>query len=89
MRLAASLETGPINLGNPHEEPLRKLAERIAAIAGHGSELEFHPRPVDDPERRRPDITRARELLGWEPTVAIDDGLRMTIDWFAQRGDRS
>jgi dTDP-glucose 4,6-dehydratase len=80
--LADSGQPGPINLGNPREESLRDLAARIVAIAGTESGLEFHPRPTDDPERRRPDITKARELLDWAPQVDIDDGLAQTVAWY-------
>ncbi len=84
VRLANSDTNGPINIGNPHEQTLKELAERIAVLAGHNSELEFHPRPIDDPERRRPDITRATEILGWEPKVHVDEGLTQTIEWFRE-----
>ena len=74
--------TGPVNLGNPHEIPVRVLAERILALTGSRSQIVLRPLPVDDPMQRCPDITLARELLGWEPQVALDDGLRRTIDYF-------
>lgn len=84
MALSASDTTGPINLGNPHEESLADLAHRIASLVGSEAGVEFFPRPADDPERRRPDITKAKSVLGWEPTVDIDDGLVRTIDWYRQ-----
>ena len=74
--------TGPINLGNPHEIPVRELAERILALTGSRSRIIYLPLPQDDPTQRCPDITRARNLLGWEPQVGLDDGLRRSIDFF-------
>jgi UDP-glucuronate decarboxylase len=75
--------TGPVNLGNPHEIPVRELAERIVRLTGSASSIEYRPLPQDDPTQRCPDITLARGLLGWEPTVALEQGLRHTIDYFA------
>jgi len=72
----------PTNLGNPHEFTVRQLAERVLAITGSRSPIVERPLPVDDPRVRRPDITRARALLGWEPRVPLDDGLRRTIEYF-------
>ncbi len=74
--------TGPINLGNPHEITVRALAERILALTGSRSRLVFRPLPQDDPMQRCPDITRARNLLGWEPQVGLDEGLARSIDYF-------
>jgi len=74
--------TGPVNLGNPHELPVRELAERVVALTGSRSRLVFRPLPQDDPTQRCPDIARARELLGWQPQVALEDGLRRTIEYF-------
>lgn len=87
LRLAASPEgfTGPVNLGNPHEVEVRELARRIVAMTGSRSQTVHRPMPTDDPTRRCPDITLARTQLGWEPRVALEDGLRRTIDWFAAR----
>ncbi len=75
--------TGPVNLGNPHEIPVRELAERIIRLTGSRSTSVYHPLPQDDPTQRCPDITLARKLLDWEPTVALDDGLQRTIAYFA------
>ncbi len=74
--------TGPVNLGNPAEMPVRQLAERILKIANGKSKLVFQPLPVDDPVQRCPDITLAREALKWEPKVALDEGLARTIAYF-------
>ena len=77
--------TGPINLGQPHEVTVRELAERIIAIVGSRSTIAHHPLPQDDPVRRRPDIALARSLLGWEPTVTLDEGLKRTYEYFCAR----
>lgn len=75
--------TGPINLGNPGEFTVAELAEKVLARVGGGSKLIHEPLPSDDPKVRRPDIAKARDLLGWEPRVALDEGLDKTIDYFA------
>jgi nucleoside-diphosphate-sugar epimerase len=64
---------------------LLELAKKILALTGSPSEIVFNPLPVDDPKVRQPDIARARVLLGWEPRVELDEGLRRTIDWFRQK----
>ena len=74
--------TGPVNLGNPGEFTVRELAESIIRLTGSKSKIVYKPLPQDDPARRKPDITLARELLGWAPSVALEDGLRQTIDYF-------
>jgi len=73
---------GPINLGNPVEFTIRSLAERVVALTGSKSRLVFRPLPADDPMQRQPDIARARERLGWEPKVALDEGLARTVAYF-------
>ena len=73
---------GPVNVGNPDEYTIRELAEAAVRITGSSSELSFLPLPVDDPTRRRPDISLARRLLGWEPEVALEEGLARTAEWF-------
>jgi dTDP-glucose 4,6-dehydratase len=77
----------PVNLGNPREMTLLELAKQILRLSGSRSEIVFGPLPVDDPKVRQPDIGRARRLLGWEPTVDVEDGLRRTIEWYRQAGD--
>jgi UDP-glucuronate decarboxylase len=74
--------TGPINLGNPVEIPVRELAERIIRMIGSRSTIEYRPLPVDDPMQRRPDISRAKNLLDWTPTVPLEVGLERTIAYF-------
>lgn len=75
--------TGPINLGNPGEFTIGELAEKVIAMTGATAGIEYLPLPQDDPIRRQPDITRAAEQLGWRPHVALDEGLRQTIEYFA------
>ncbi len=75
----------PVNLGNPHECTMRHIAERVLALTGSTSTIEFFDLPVDDPLQRCPDISLARRLLDWQPAVALDDGLKRTIDDFSTR----
>jgi UDP-glucuronate decarboxylase len=74
--------TGPVNLGNPGEFTIRELAEQVIALTGSGSKLVFRPLPADDPTQRQPDIALARATLGWEPRIALADGLVRTIEYF-------
>jgi dTDP-glucose 4,6-dehydratase len=83
--LLDSGEPGPINCGTEHEMTMRELAETIVRLTGSTSQVTYVPRAADDPEKRRPDLTRARTLLGYEPTVSPDEGLRRTIDYFTGR----
>ena len=76
--------TGPINLGNPGEFTMIELAEKVIKLTGSKSELIFEPLPSDDPKQRQPDITQAKEKLGWEPTVSLEEGLKPTIKYFKQ-----
>ncbi len=78
--LQESGEHDPVNIGNPNEFTLLELAEIVRELTGASSEIVFAPLPTDDPQIRRPDITKARDLLGWEPTTELRDGLRRTID---------
>jgi dTDP-glucose 4,6-dehydratase len=87
LRLLHSTQPGPINIGNPHEVSMEQLAETIRDLVGSKSQITFIPRPQDDPTVRQPDITLARTLLGWEPQVALDDGLKKTIEWFRTHPD--
>ena len=80
--------TGPINIGNPNEITVRQLAERVTALIGVVREIIFDPLPYDDPTRRCPDITKAREILGWEPKTDLDTGLAATIEYFKNHPDR-
>ena len=85
VRLSRSEERLPVNLGNPVEMTMLEFAERIKALTGSASEITFLPLPEDDPQRRRPDITKAREVLGWAPRVPLDQGLRGTVEYFRGR----
>jgi len=81
----AVLERGdemPVNLGNPSEVTMLQLAQTIIRLAGSKSEIVYRDLPVDDPKQRRPDIRHARELLGWEPKVSLEDGLGRTLEYF-------
>jgi dTDP-glucose 4,6-dehydratase len=78
--LAESGEHFPVNVGNPEERTLLELAEQIKEMTGSESEIVYEALPVDDPQVRKPDITRAQQILGWEPTVSLDEGLQRTID---------
>jgi dTDP-glucose 4,6-dehydratase len=84
-RLMKSHETRPVNVGNPTEFTVREIAEMVIEISGGESELVYEPLPEDDPKQRCPDITRARETLGWEPRVPAREGLEKTFVWFAER----
>ena len=76
------VEIGPLNLGNPTEFTIRHLAEMVLRLTGSKSKIVFHPLPQDDPVQRQPDITKAKQVLGWEPAVALEDGLKETIAYF-------
>jgi dTDP-glucose 4,6-dehydratase len=84
-RLMKSTETRPVNIGNPVEYPVREIAEMVIDISGSTSELVFEPLPEDDPKQRCADISRAREILGWEPRLPAREGLKKTIEWFGHR----
>jgi len=81
-RLLMSDEVNPTNIGNPAEMTVLQFAETIRRLVGTEAPIEFHPLPTDDPKIRRPDITKARTLLGWEPRVALEEGLTRTIEYF-------
>ncbi len=77
----------PVNIGNPEEFTIKAFAELVLRLSGSSSPLSFQPLPEDDPRQRRPDITRARELLGWEPGVRVEEGIRQTIAWYRRELD--
>lgn len=81
-RLLVSEVNEPVNVGNPREMTILDFASKIAELTGCGSDIVFEPLPVDDPKVRQPDISRAKELLGWEPRVPLEEGLKKTIDYF-------
>jgi dTDP-glucose 4,6-dehydratase len=80
-RLMLSDFVGPMNLGNPEELTILEIAKKILQITGSSSNMVFKPLPEDDPKQRRPDITKAQKMLGWNPVVKLDTGLRETIEW--------
>lgn len=85
VRLMQSDQNDPVNIGNPRELTLLEIAETIIRMTGSSSRIVFGPLPTDDPKVRQPDITRARTLLGWEPKVALEDGLARTIEYFRKK----
>ena len=85
IRLSRSAERLPVNLGNPEERTVLQFAELIRALTGSRSEIVFEPLPEDDPQRRRPDISKAQVVLGWSPRVGLEEGLPRTIEWFRQQ----
>jgi UDP-glucuronate decarboxylase len=80
--------TGPVNLGNPGEFTMLDLAKKVLTLTGSDAPIENRPLPSDDPVRRRPDISRARDLLGWEPAVPLAEGLERTVEFFRQALDK-
>jgi dTDP-glucose 4,6-dehydratase len=85
LRLMDSATNEPVNIGNPHELTIKQIAETIIRMTGSSSTLVYRPLPEDDPKVRRPDITKARTLLGWEPKVSLEDGLTRTIEYFRRK----
>ena len=85
LRLMASKENDPVNIGNPHEMSIEQMAHLCIKMTGSKSKVVFKPLPTDDPKVRQPDITRARTLLGWEPKVPLEQGLTSTIDYFRKK----
>src|ERR1039458_7023036 len=83
--LSRSVEHLPVNIGNPIEFTILECAQAILEVTGSKSELRFEPLPQDDPTRRRPDITRARTVLGWEPRISLKEGLQKSLDFFADK----
>ena len=88
LRLMQSRESRPVNIGNPHEYSVREVAELVLKLSGSRSEIAHKPLPEDDPKQRCPDISRAREVLGWEPRTPAREGLQKTLSWFAGRRGR-
>lgn len=82
--MALDHDPGPVNLGNPDELTIKQVAERVVALTKSSSKIHYEPLPVDDPIRRKPDIGRAREVLGWSPKIDLDDGIRRTVDYFRE-----
>src|SRR5215467_1710737 len=82
LRLAKSSEHFPVNIGNPTEFTILECARRVLAVTGSKSRIKYEPLPPDDPKQRRPDITKAKTLLGWEPKIDLETGLRMSLDYF-------
>ncbi len=89
LEMAGSSHPGPVNIGNPEELSVLRIAESVIAATGGRSRIQFVERPVDDPKVRRPDTTMARTVLGWQPQVSWEEGLRRTVDWFAAAPARS
>jgi len=85
LRLLFSDECEPVNIGNPAEHTVKGLAELIQKLVGSDLEIEHHPLPTDDPKVRQPDITRAREILGWDPQIDLEEGLSRAYPWFKRR----
>jgi nucleoside-diphosphate-sugar epimerase len=80
-----SNENDPVNIGNPRETTIKEIAETIVQMTGAKSKIVYRPLPTDDPKVRKPDITRARTLLGWEPKVQLEEGLIKTIEYFKSK----
>jgi dTDP-glucose 4,6-dehydratase len=87
--LSQSDERYPVNLGNPREMTILEFADAIRKISGADTAIEFRPLPENDPQRRQPDITKAKALLGWEPEVALEDGLKLTLEYFRARANHT
>ncbi|MBV8951917.1 MAG: GDP-mannose 4,6-dehydratase, partial [Actinobacteria bacterium] len=88
LALLDSGHCGPVNIGNPNEFTVKELAATVLDVTGSTSEIVYEPLPTDDPVRRRPDITCARELLGWSPRVSLREGLERTYAWYRQEQER-
>ncbi len=82
IRLSKSSEHLPVNIGNPNEFTILECAQHVLKVTGSKSKIAYEPLPQDDPKQRRPDITKARQLLGWEPKIQLETGLRMSLDYF-------
>jgi dTDP-glucose 4,6-dehydratase len=82
LRLAESSEPGPVNIGNPAEFAILECAHKVLAVTGSRSQIRYEPLPGDDPKRRCPDISKARQVLGWEPKIDLETGLQMSLEYF-------
>jgi len=82
VRLSRSSEHEPVNIGNPTEFTILECAKKVIAVSGSASKIQFEPLPQDDPRQRRPDISKARRLLGWEPKVDLETGLKLSLEYF-------
>jgi dTDP-glucose 4,6-dehydratase len=82
LRLSKSDEHLPVNIGNPNEFTILECAQLVIKVVGSKSRIRYEPLPQDDPKQRRPDITKARQLLGWEPKIELESGLRLSLDYF-------
>lgn len=82
LRLSRSAEFMPVNIGNPTEFTILECAKAVLNVTGSKSAIRYEPLPTDDPKQRRPDITKARQLLGWEPKIGLEEGLRLSLDYF-------
>jgi dTDP-glucose 4,6-dehydratase len=85
VRLSRSNERYPVNIGNPHEITIHQFAEKVVELTGSKSKIVNRPLPEDDPKIRQPDITKARQLLGWEPKVPLHEGLKTTLEFFQKQ----
>jgi dTDP-glucose 4,6-dehydratase len=88
-RLLLSKEAMPVNVGNPREMTISEFAEVIAQLTGSTAGIVYHPLPEDDPKQRRPDISKAKRLLGWSPVVTLEEGLKHTVEYFRQLAELS
>jgi len=84
LRLSRSSEHDPVNIGNPSEFTILECAQKVIAVTGTASKIQFEPLPQDDPRQRRPDITKARHSLGWEPKVDLESGLKLSLGYFRE-----
>ena len=84
LRLSKSDEHFPVNIGNPDEFTILECAKRVIAITGSKSKIRYEKLPQDDPKQRRPDISKAKALLGWEPKISLDKGLEMSVEYFRE-----
>src|SRR6185437_659057 len=82
LRLAKSSEHSPVNIGNPNEFTILECAREVIKATGSKSQIRYEPLPTDDPKQRQPDISKARKLLSWEPKIQLEEGLKLSLDYF-------